>query len=59
MDKVNLADEFALFDDRWAPRGVEHCPAAEEEAHLLLFEPASTLNSGDAGGVRTAEARWI
>ena len=35
------------------PRGVEHRPVAEEEAHVLLFEPASTLNTGDAGGERT------
>jgi mannose-6-phosphate isomerase-like protein (cupin superfamily) len=27
------------------PRGVEHRPVAEEEAHVLLFEPASTLNT--------------
>ncbi|MFC1633925.1 cupin domain-containing protein [Planctomycetota bacterium] len=35
------------------PRGVEHCPNAEHEVHLLLFEPASTVNTGDAGGNRT------
>jgi mannose-6-phosphate isomerase-like protein (cupin superfamily) len=29
------------------PRGVEHRPVADEEAHVLLFEPASTLNTGD------------
>jgi mannose-6-phosphate isomerase-like protein (cupin superfamily) len=29
------------------PRGVEHRPFAEEEVHLLLFEPASTLNTGN------------
>lgn len=29
------------------PRGVEHRPVAVEEAHVLLFEPASTLNTGD------------
>ncbi len=29
------------------PRGVEHCPVAEEEAEVLLFEPASTLNTGN------------
>jgi len=29
------------------PRGVEHCPVADEEAHVLLFEPASTLNTGN------------
>ena len=27
------------------PRGVEHRPVAEEEVHVLLFEPASTLNT--------------
>jgi len=35
------------------PAGVEHLPVAPEEAHVLLFEPASTLNTGDAGGERT------
>lgn len=29
------------------PRGVEHRPVAAEEASVLLFEPASTLNTGD------------
>ncbi|HEU5048251.1 MAG TPA: cupin domain-containing protein [Rickettsiales bacterium] len=29
------------------PRGVEHQPYAEEEAHLLLIEPAGTPNTGD------------
>ncbi|WP_336069165.1 cupin domain-containing protein [Nitratireductor rhodophyticola] len=29
------------------PKGVEHCPVAEEEAHLLLIEPADTPNTGD------------
>jgi uncharacterized protein (DUF2249 family) len=28
-------------------RGVEHRPVADEEAHVLLFEPASTLNTGE------------
>lgn len=41
------------------PRGVEHRPVAEEEVHLLLFEPAGTLNTGDAGGDRTAAQSWI
>jgi mannose-6-phosphate isomerase-like protein (cupin superfamily) len=30
------------------PKGVEHCPVAEEETHLLLIEPAQTPNTGDA-----------
>lgn len=29
------------------PRGVEHCPVAEEEVHLLIIEPAGTPNTGD------------
>jgi mannose-6-phosphate isomerase-like protein (cupin superfamily) len=35
------------------PRGVEHRPFAEEEAHVLLFEPASTLNTGNVQNERT------
>ncbi len=37
------------------PRGVEHCPKADEEAHVLLIEPKDTVNTGDAGGEKTAE----
>lgn len=37
------------------PRGVEHRPVAEEEAHVLLFEPASTLNTGNVRNERTQE----
>ena len=29
------------------PKGVEHCPFAEEETHVLLIEPAGTPNTGD------------
>jgi len=29
------------------PRGVEHRPVADEECHVLLFEPATTLNTGN------------
>ncbi len=32
------------------PKGTEHRPVAEEEAEIILFEPASTLNTGDATG---------
>jgi mannose-6-phosphate isomerase-like protein (cupin superfamily) len=35
------------------PRGVEHRPVADEEAHLLLFEPAGTLNTGNLKNERT------
>ena len=37
------------------PRGVEHRPVAEREVHLLLFEPASTLNTGNVRNERTVE----
>ena len=35
------------------PRGVEHRPVAEEEVHVLLFEPATTLNTGNVRDERT------
>lgn len=35
------------------PRGVEHRPVAEEECWFLLFEPASTLNTGNVTNERT------
>lgn len=109
MERVNLAEKFAMFSDHWSPkvvgelngqqvklvkfrgefvwhhhehedelflvvqgafrmefrdrsvdlrageflivpRGVEHRPVADEEVSVLLFEPASTLNTGTAGG---------
>jgi mannose-6-phosphate isomerase-like protein (cupin superfamily) len=38
------------------PKGVEHCPVADEEAHILLIEPSGTPNTGDAS---TAAARVV
>lgn len=35
------------------PRGVEHCPVAEEEVHIILIEPKSTLNTGNINNERT------
>ena len=114
MEKVNLAEKFALFSDHWSPkiagelngqqvklvkfqgpfvwhrhetedelflvvagrfcmklrdrdlwleqgeflivpRGVEHCPFAEEEVQVLLFEPKTTRNTGDIRNERTVE----
>ena len=37
------------------PRGVEHKPVAEEEAHVLVLEPKSTLNTGNVLNERTVE----
>lgn len=36
------------------PKGVEHKPYAEHEVQLLLIEPRGVMNTGDAGGERTA-----
>ena len=41
------------------PRGVEHCPEAQDETHVLLIEPRDTVNTGDAGGEMTAAPRLI
>jgi mannose-6-phosphate isomerase-like protein (cupin superfamily) len=35
------------------PRGVEHLPVADEEVHVVLFEPKSTLNTGNVRNERT------
>ncbi|UCF06541.1 MAG: cupin domain-containing protein [bacterium] len=37
------------------PRGVEHKPVSEEEVHLMLFEPASTLNTGNVRDEKTLD----
>lgn len=37
------------------PRGVEHRPVAEGETHILLFEPATTVNTGNVTNERTRE----
>lgn len=42
------------------PRGVEHCPIAEDECEILLLEPAGTVNTGDASDSElTAQDEWI
>lgn len=42
------------------PRGVDHKPEAESEVHVMLFEPASTVNTGNAPGEKTiASPEWI
>ena len=41
------------------PHGVEHCPVAEEEVHVILLEPKNTLNTGNVQNERSVvnEAR--
>ena len=41
------------------PRGVEHCPRAQVETALMLLEPGSVVNTGDAGGELTAEVQTL
>jgi len=38
------------------PRGVEHRPVARDEVHVVLFEPAATVNTGDADDPRRVDA---
>lgn len=52
-DRVVELDEGEFFV---VPRGVEHKPVAEDEVHVLLFEPASTLNTGNVRNARTLES---
>jgi len=119
MEKVNVAQKFDLFNEKWSPRivgelngqyvklvkvqgefvwhrhekedelflvtkgsldiilrdgqvrleageflivpaGIEHKPVAREEAHVVLLEPVSTVNTGDVRGERTREhLDWI
>ena len=56
--RMELRDEHVWVEEGEfivVPRGVEHRPVAEEEAHILLFEPASTLNTGNVRDERTLE----
>ena len=41
------------------PKGVEHCPYASEEVHVMLFEPKTTVNTGSAGGEKTVVPKPI
>lgn len=47
--------ELSAGDFLIVPRGVEHRPVADEEAEVVLFEPASTLNTGNVRSARTRE----
>lgn len=41
------------------PKGVEHFPVANEEAAVLLFEPISTVNTGELRNDKTTTPGWI
>jgi mannose-6-phosphate isomerase-like protein (cupin superfamily) len=60
MEFRDRAVELAEGELLVVPRGVEHRPVAEREVSVMLFEPASTVNTGDAGGARTvAQPDWV
>ena len=48
MQKINLREKLSLFSSHWDPKIVG--------VHVLLFEPATTLNTSDAVSERTAVA---
>lgn len=60
---IHLRDEIVRLNEGEmyvVPKGVEHKPTAEHECHILLIEPAGTLNTGDAGGEMTKQDEiWI
>ncbi len=53
---IKLRDRDILLEEGEfviIPRGVDHLPIAEEEAHVLLLEPKTTLNTGNTQNERT------
>jgi mannose-6-phosphate isomerase-like protein (cupin superfamily) len=59
---IQMRDRDVLLAPRElfvVPRGVEHCPRADAETALLLFEPSSVINTGDAGGELTADVEEL
>jgi len=53
MELRDRAVELGEGEFLIVPRGVEHRPVADEEVHVLLFEPAGTLNTGNVVNERT------
>ena len=51
-DRIETIEENEIII---VPRGVEHCPKAENEVHVMLFEPVSTLNTGNIISDKTVE----
>ncbi len=60
--RIKLQDrELSLNEGEFVviPKGVEHCPVAEQEVHVLLLEPKSTVNTGNVQNERTRAAEWV
>lgn len=56
IEMRDRAVELGVGEFFVVPRGVEHRPVAEQEVHALLFEPASTRNTGSVDHRYTIEA---
>ena len=60
MELRDKSIELAEGDMLVVPRGVEHKPVADEEVWVMLFEPASTLNTGNVLNEQTkSELEWV
>ena len=55
MEFRDRTQDIAAGEFLIVPRGVEHRPVADEEVEVMLFEPASTLNTGNVRNERTIE----
>lgn len=56
MLRMKFRDHEAIVEEGEfviVPRGVEHLPVADQEAHIVLIEPKSTLNTGNITNERT------
>ena len=56
--RIMLRDgELVLHEGELAvvPKGVEHCPVAEDEVHAVLIEPKTVVNTGEVRNERTVE----
>ena len=55
--EIHLRDGVVTLDEGEmyvVPKGVEHKPVAESECHIMLIEPAGTVNTGDVVNEKTA-----
>jgi mannose-6-phosphate isomerase-like protein (cupin superfamily) len=60
IDFRDGAVQIAVGELFIVPKGIEHKPYAAKEVKLMLIEPRGVLNTGDAGGERTAQNDvWI
>ena len=60
--KVRGQDDLVLGPGEFAviPKGVEHCPVAEDEVQIVMLEPKGTLNTGNVQNEHTQEElEWI